>query len=94
MSDAANPDAAPFSWRQKLKSEWLLLLFGTLTIALALFDPQPLANYQHWLQLPTLAGLMGLLIAIQGFATAGWCSALPSASPHARIRCVDSACCW
>jgi len=71
MSDAANPDAAPFSWRQKLKSEWLLLLFGTLTIALALFDPQPLANYQHWLQLPTLAGLMGLLIAIQGIRDSG-----------------------
>jgi len=71
MSDAANPDVAPFSWRQKLKSEWLLLLFGTLTIALALFDPQPLANYQQWLQLPTLAGLMGLLIAIQGIRDSG-----------------------
>ena len=61
----------PFSWRQKLKSEWLLLVFGTLTILLALIDPQPLSNYHRWLQLPTLAGLMGLLIAIQGIRDSG-----------------------
>jgi len=59
------------SWVQKLQAEWLLLLFATLTIALAVFDPQPLANYRHWLQLPTLAGLMGLLIAIQGICDSG-----------------------
>jgi Na+/H+ antiporter NhaD/arsenite permease-like protein len=59
------------SWAQKLQAEWLLLLFATLTIALAVLDPQPLANYQHWLQLPTLAGLMGLLIAIQGICDSG-----------------------
>lgn len=59
------------SWVQKLQAEWLLLLFATLTIALAVLDPQPLANYQHWLQLPTLAGLMGLLIAIQGICDSG-----------------------
>ncbi len=56
---------------QKLQAEWLLLLFGALTIALALLDPQPLAKYQRWLQLPTLAGLMGLLIAIQGIRDSG-----------------------
>jgi len=59
------------SWVQKLQAEWLLLLFAALTIALAVLDPQPLANYQHWLQLPTLAGLMGLLIAIQGICDSG-----------------------
>ncbi len=58
-------------WRAKLWAEWLLLLFAALTIALALLDPQPLSNYQHWLQLPTLAGLMGLLIAIQGIRDSG-----------------------
>lgn len=58
-------------WRAKLWAEWLLLLFAALTIALALLDPQPLAKYQHWLQLPTLAGLMGLLIAIQGIRDSG-----------------------
>ncbi|MBB6187294.1 SLC13 family permease [Rhodanobacter sp. MP7CTX1] len=71
MSDAKATSEAPSSWMQKLKAEWLLLLFALLTIALALFDPQSLAKYQHWLQLPTLAGLMGLLIAIQGIRDSG-----------------------
>jgi len=71
MSDAKPSSGASSSWIQKLRAEWLLLLFATLTIALALLDPQPLAKYQHWLQLPTLAGLMGLLIAIQGIRDSG-----------------------
>ncbi|WP_254423973.1 SLC13 family permease [Rhodanobacter sp. C03] len=58
-------------WRAKLQAEWLLLLFAALTIVLTLLDPQPSAKYQHWLQLPTLAGLMGLLIAIQGIRDSG-----------------------
>jgi Na+/H+ antiporter NhaD/arsenite permease-like protein len=61
----------PTDLRAKLRAEWLLLLFAALTIALALLDPQPLTKYQHWLQLPTLAGLMGLLIAIQGIRDSG-----------------------
>jgi Na+/H+ antiporter NhaD/arsenite permease-like protein len=71
MSDATVSSGASSSWTQKLKAEWLLLLFAALTLALALLDPQPLAKYQHWLQLPTLAGLMGLLIAIQGIRDSG-----------------------
>ena len=71
MSDARATSVASSSWMQKLKAEWLLLVFAALTIALALLDPQPLAKYQHWLQLPTLAGLMGLLIAIQGIRDSG-----------------------
>ncbi len=71
MSDAAAPSGASSSWMQKLKAEWLLLLFAALTIALALLDPQSPAKYQHWLQLPTLAGLTGLLIAIQGIRDSG-----------------------
>ncbi len=58
-------------WRAFARDEWLLLTFGVLTLALALLDPQPLAKYQGWLQLPTLAGLMGLLIAIQGIRDSG-----------------------
>ncbi|OOG54535.1 citrate transporter [Rhodanobacter sp. C03] len=54
-----------------MQAEWLLLLFAALTIVLTLLDPQPSAKYQHWLQLPTLAGLMGLLIAIQGIRDSG-----------------------
>jgi len=71
MSDAKLSSGTSSSWIQKLQAEWLLLLFAALTIALALLDPQPLAKYQHWLQLPTLAGLMGLLIAIQGIRDSG-----------------------
>jgi len=71
MSDAKLSSGPSSSWMQKLQAEWLLLLFAALTIALALLDPQPLAKYQHWLQLPTLAGLMGLLIAIQGIRDSG-----------------------
>jgi Na+/H+ antiporter NhaD/arsenite permease-like protein len=53
-------------WLERLKAEWLLLAFALLTLVLALADPQPAARWQRWLQGPTLAGLAGLLIAIQG----------------------------
>ena len=65
------PVAAASDWRAKLKSEWLLLLFAALSLALALLDPQPAANYRRWLQVPTLAGLLGLLVAIQGIRDSG-----------------------
>jgi Na+/H+ antiporter NhaD/arsenite permease-like protein len=58
-------------WLNRLKHEWLLLLFAALTIVLACIDPQPLTRYQRWLQLPTLSGLLGLLIAIQGIRDSG-----------------------
>jgi len=61
----------PVSWRQRLKDEWLLLAFVLLALLLALIDPRPLADHQRWLQLPTLAGLLGLLIAIQGIRDSG-----------------------
>ena len=63
--------SAARSWRQRLRDEWLLIAFALLALVLALADPQPLANYQRWLQLPTLAGLLGLLIAIQGIRESG-----------------------
>lgn len=53
-------------WLARLQAEWLLLAFALLTLALAYVDPQPAAAWQRWLQGPTLAGLAGLLIAIQG----------------------------
>ncbi|HUW52147.1 MAG TPA: SLC13 family permease [Rhodanobacter sp.] len=62
----AKPD-----WQVRLGEEWLLLTFAAVALALALLDPQPLANYRRWLQLPTLAGLLGLLIAIQGIRDSG-----------------------
>lgn len=54
-----------------LRTEWLLAAFGSLAVLLALADPQPLDRYQDWLQVPTLAGLMGLMIAIQGIRDSG-----------------------
>ena len=65
------PEPARTPPRRRLEPGWLLPLFALLTITLALFDPQPLARHQHWLQLPTLAGLLGLLIAIQGIRDSG-----------------------
>ncbi|MEY2168041.1 MULTISPECIES: SLC13 family permease [unclassified Rhodanobacter] len=63
--------AASIGWRQRLRQEWLLLAFALLVVALALLDPQPLADYRRWLQIPTLAGLLGLLVAIQGIRDSG-----------------------
>ncbi|HEV7122431.1 MAG TPA: SLC13 family permease [Rhodanobacter sp.] len=65
------PIGATHRWLHRLKGEWLLLLFATLAIGLAVFDPQAWSKYQGWLQLPTLAGLLGLLIAIQGIRDSG-----------------------
>jgi Na+/H+ antiporter NhaD/arsenite permease-like protein len=53
-------------WLDRLKAEWLLVAFALLTLVLAFADPQPAATWRRWLQGPTLAGLAGLLIAIQG----------------------------
>jgi len=59
------------NWRRRLKAEWLLIAFAVLALVLAIADPQPWNLYQRWLQLPTLAGLLGLLIAIQGIRESG-----------------------
>jgi Na+/H+ antiporter NhaD/arsenite permease-like protein len=67
----SEPRRSGIDWRAKLQAEWLLLLFSALTLTLAVFDPQPLVRYRQWLQWPTLAGLMGLLIAIQGIRDSG-----------------------
>jgi Na+/H+ antiporter NhaD/arsenite permease-like protein len=58
-------------WIKRLAHERLLIGFGLLAIVLALADPQPLATHQRWLQLPTLAGLLGLMICIQGIRDSG-----------------------
>ena len=58
-------------WRKRLQHEWLLLVFAALVLLLALLDPRPVDDYRRWLQLPTLAGLTGLLIAIQGIRDSG-----------------------
>ena len=69
MSQDAQPTATFFD---RLKHEWLLLLFVALTLVLAIADPQPLTRHQRWLQWPTLCGLLGLMIAIQGIRDSGF----------------------
>ena len=59
------------SWSEHLQNEWLLLVFVLLAVLLAALDPRPARDYQRWLQWPTLAGLLGLLIAIQGIRDSG-----------------------
>ncbi|ULU25095.1 SLC13 family permease [Dyella terrae] len=58
-------------WIKRVAHEHLLIGFGLLAIVLAIVDPHPLATYQRWLQLPTLAGLLGLMICIQGIRDSG-----------------------
>ena len=70
-STVNEPADTRVDWRARLLDDWLLLFFVVLTLALALLDPQPFAKHGQWLQLPTLAGLMGLLIAIQGIRDSG-----------------------
>jgi Na+/H+ antiporter NhaD/arsenite permease-like protein len=70
--EAMNPSTQkPPGWARHLQSEWLLLVFALLALTLAVLDPRPASDYRRWLQLPTLAGLMGLLIAIQGIRDSG-----------------------
>ncbi|GLQ89714.1 SLC13 family permease [Dyella flagellata] len=63
--------SATQTWCDRLKHEFLLLLFTALTVVLACIDPQPWSRHQVWLQLPTLCGLLGLMISIQGIRDSG-----------------------
>ena len=58
--------------RAWLRRERLLWLFAALALALALFNPRPLADYRRWLDLPTLAGLIALLVVIEGVRQSGY----------------------
>ena len=55
-----------------MSAEWLLLLFASFAVTLAIADPRPSSDYLHWLQWPTLTGLLGLLLAIQGIRDSGF----------------------
>lgn len=54
-----------------MKHDWLLLALLVLVIALAITDPRAPRDYLRWLDLPTLAGLTGLLILAQGVRMSG-----------------------
>jgi Na+/H+ antiporter NhaD/arsenite permease-like protein len=81
--------SAASDWARRLQGEWLLLAFTALAVLLALLDPRPASDYRHWLQLPTLAGLTGLLIAIEGIRDSGLVQHVAAAS-LARARSMRS----
>lgn len=55
----------------RLRRDHLLQALLLLVLALAILDPRTHAEYLHWLDLPTLAGLCGLLILTQGVRESG-----------------------
>lgn len=56
---------------QRLKHDRLLQVLLLLTLALAIYDPRAARDYVPWLNIPTLAGLTGLLILSQGVRLSG-----------------------
>jgi Na+/H+ antiporter NhaD/arsenite permease-like protein len=70
-STGAAPAAPRHPWLAWLHGQWLLLGFAALALLLAVADPHPWADYRRWLNLPTLSGLLGLLVAIQGIRDSG-----------------------
>lgn len=56
---------------QRLRRDRLLQALLLLVLALAIADPRAPAEYLHWLDLPTLAALCGLLILTQGVRISG-----------------------
>lgn len=59
------------AFRNRLRRDRLLQALLLLTLVLAMFDPRAPAEYLRWLDLPTLAGLCGLLILTQGVQSSG-----------------------
>jgi Na+/H+ antiporter NhaD/arsenite permease-like protein len=55
----------------RLRRDHLLQVLLLLVLALAIFDPRAPAEYLRWLDLPTLAGLCGLLILTGGVRASG-----------------------
>jgi Na+/H+ antiporter NhaD/arsenite permease-like protein len=55
----------------RLRRDHLLQALLLLTLALAIFDPRAPRDYLRWMDLPTLAGLCGLLILTQGVLASG-----------------------
>jgi Na+/H+ antiporter NhaD/arsenite permease-like protein len=64
-------DLSALTTLQRLKHDRLLQALLLLTLALAIYDPRPARTYLDWLDVPTLAGLTGLLILTQGVRASG-----------------------
>lgn len=56
---------------QRLKHDHLLQALLLLTLLLGVFDPRSAHEWIRWLDVPTLAGLTGLLILTQGVRMSG-----------------------
>ncbi|MGH8147353.1 MAG: SLC13 family permease [Rhodanobacteraceae bacterium] len=56
---------------KRLWHDHLLQALLLLTLALAIIDPRAPRVYLQWLDLPTLAGLVGLLVLTEGVRTSG-----------------------
>ena len=55
----------------RLRRDRLLQALLLLALVLAILDPRPSRDYLRWLDLPTFAGLCGLLILTQGIRESG-----------------------
>ena len=63
---------ALFRLRDILGRERLLVVFGLLALFLALADPRPWTLYRNWFDLPTLLGLVALLVTVEGIRASGY----------------------
>jgi len=68
---AGKPVSDPSALLHRLRRDPLLQALLLLVLALAIADPRPPSEYLRWLDLPTLAGLCGLLILTQGVRASG-----------------------
>jgi Na+/H+ antiporter NhaD/arsenite permease-like protein len=77
---------------QRLKHDRLLQALLLLTAALAIYDPRPPRAYLQWLDVPTLAGLTGLLTLTQGVRASGaiqrWALHLVARLHDARVLAI------
>ena len=68
---AGNPVSDSTALLHRLRRDHLLQALLLLVLALAIANPRAPADYLHWLDLPTLAGLCGLLVLTQGVRESG-----------------------
>jgi len=75
VQHGADPAKLPLSDHpallHRLRRDHLLQALLLLTVVLAVFDPRAPREYLRWLDLPTLAGLCGLLVLTQGVQMSG-----------------------
>ncbi|MGH8213392.1 MAG: SLC13 family permease, partial [Rhodanobacteraceae bacterium] len=76
----------------RLKHDHLLQALLVLTLILAIFDPRSTREYLDWLDVPTLAGLTGLLILTQAVRMSGliqrWALALVARLSSVRMLAI------